>query len=190
VVCFNKTAHHLFLLPVPLSISRTFSASRAVTTSLIYLRDLSSPTMAYQNKLWNNYKSDGERRIGTYLQDRGINFTYERPVLVVDSGRQRIWYPDFSLDDYHILIEYLGMTGNERNDRLNEYKRRTYRENKYDVIEIYPSDFNRDWGGIIDKGIYGTLERRVKDYLSKYRRSSDSPKSGKIYGQASFKFYR
>lgn len=176
------------LLLVPIFIIWSLSASRVATTTFIYLRDLPGPTMAYQSKLWNNYKSDGERRIGTYLQDRGINFTYERPVLVVDSGRQRIWYPDFSLDDYHMLIEYLGMNGNERNARLNEYKRRTYRENKYDVIEIYPSDFNRDWGGIIDRGIYGTLERRVKDYLSKYGQSSDSPKPGKIYGQASFKF--
>ena len=164
--------------------------SRAATTSFIYLRDLPGPTMAYQNKLWNNYKSDGERRIGTYLQNRGINFTYERPVLVVDSGRQRIWYPDFSLDDYHILIEYLGMNGNQKNDRLNQYKRKTYRENKYDVIEIYPSDFNRDWKGIIDRGIYGTLERRVKDYFSRSGRSSAFPNPRKTYGQASFKFYR
>jgi hypothetical protein len=146
--------------------------------------------MAYQNKLWNEYKSDGERRIGTYLQDRGINFTYERPVVVVDSGKQRVWYPDFSLDDYHILIEYFGMNGNEKNARLNEYKLRTYRENKYDVIEIYPSDFNTDWRAIIDRGIYGTLERRVKDYFSKSGRGSASPGSGKLYGQASFGFYR
>ena len=146
--------------------------------------------MAYQNTLWNNYKSDGERRIGTYLQDRGINFTYERPVAVVDSGKTRIWYPDFYLDDYHILIEYLGMNGNEKNARLNEYKRRTYRENKFDVIEIYPSDFNRDWMGIIDSGIYGTLERRVKNYASRYGRGSVYPRSGKLYGQASFRFYR
>jgi hypothetical protein len=146
--------------------------------------------MAYQNKLWNEYKSDGERRIGTYLQDRGINFTYERPVVVVDSGKQRVWYPDFSLDDYHILIEYFGMNGNEKNARLNEYKRRTYQENRFDVIELYPSDFNRDWQGILNKGIYETLERRLKDYISKSGRSLASPGSGKTYGQTSFGFYR
>ncbi|MDY6838828.1 MAG: hypothetical protein SWH78_12735 [Thermodesulfobacteriota bacterium] len=145
---------------------------------------------AYQNKLWNNYKSDGERRIGTYLQDRGIDFTYERPVLVVDSGKQRIWYPDFSLNDYHILIEYLGMNGNEKNARLNEYKRIVYRENKYDLIEIYPSDFNRDWKRIIDRGIYVTLEGRLKNYLSRSGHGSASPRSKTQYGQASFRFYR
>jgi len=146
--------------------------------------------MAYQNKLWNNYKSDGERRIGTYLHDRGIIFTYERPVAVVDSGKTKIWYPDFSLDDYHILIEYLGMNGNEKNARLNEYKRKAYQENRFDVIELYPSDFNRDWQGIIHKGIYGTLERRVKDYASRYGCGSASPRSGTQYAQASFTFYR
>jgi hypothetical protein len=82
------------------------------------------------------------------------------------------------------------MNENENNARINEYKRRTYRENKYDVLEIYPSDFNRDWKGIIDRGIYGTLERRVKDYSSKYGGGSTSPKPGEIYDQSSFRFYR
>ena len=49
--------------------------------------------MAYQNKLWNRYRSDGERKIGEYLKDRGIDFTYEKPVAVVDSGKTKIWYP-------------------------------------------------------------------------------------------------
>jgi len=145
--------------------------------------------MAYQNKLWNNYKSDGERRIGTYLHDRGIIFTYERPVAVVDSGKTKIWYPDFSLDDYHILIEYLGMNGNEKNARLNEYKRKAYQENRFNVIELYPSDFNDNWREKINRGIYKTLEQRLKNYVSKSEHDLAPAKPGKPYSQMSFEFY-
>jgi len=145
--------------------------------------------MAYQNKLWNNYKSDGERRIGMYLQDRGINFTYERPVAVVDSGKTRVWYPDFTLDDYHILIEYFGMNGNEEAGRLNEYKRKTYQENRFDVIELYPSDFNKDWQRMIHTGIYETLERRIRDYTSKSEPELARAQSSRPYTQKAFGFY-
>ena len=81
--------------------------------------------------------------------------------------KELLFYPDFFLNNYHILIEYLGMNGNPQKAKLNNYKRRVYRENKYDVIELYPKDFRRDWERMIDKGIYDTLERRVRDYEGK-----------------------
>ena len=98
---------------------------------------------------------------------RLINFTYERPVAVVHQGKTKLFYPDFFLDDYHILIEYLGMNGNPQKAKLNNYKRRAYTENRYDVIAIYPKDFRGDWERIIERGIYDTLERRIRDYESK-----------------------
>jgi len=109
----------------------------------------------------------GERKIGNYLHRRRINFTYERPVAVVYQGKTKLFYPDFFLDDYHILIEYLGMNGNPQKAKLNNYKRRAYTENGYDVIEIYPRDFDGDWERIIDSGIYDTLEQRMRDYKSR-----------------------
>ena len=150
--------------------------------------------MAYQDKLWNNYKSEGEKRIGTYLQERKINFSYERPVAVVDSGKQKLWYPDFFLDNYHVLIEYLGMNGNQESAKINDYKRGVYRANRFDVIEVYPTDFKGDWQHKIDSGIRNTLERRVRDYASKPRYGGASHSSAKTYRhakpyrQTSFKF--
>ncbi len=138
--------------------------------------------MDYDNGI-DNYKSNGERKIGMYLNSQGLDFTYEKPIAVVDSGRPKIWYPDFHLNDYHIIIEYLGMNGNPYNDRINEYKRKIFRENKYDVIEIYPSDFKGHWQKKIDNSIYKTLEHRVVDYLSK---SSYSQKLMKQYKQKMF----
>ncbi len=130
-----------------------------------------------------NYKSNGERKIGMYLNRQGLDFTYEKPIAVADSGKTKIWFPDFYLNDYHIIVEYLGMNGNPYNDRINEYKRKIFKENKYDVKEIYPSDFKRDWHKKIDNSIYKTLEHRVVDYLSK---SSYSQKLMNHYKQKMF----
>ena len=71
------------------------------------------------------------------------------------------------------------MNGNSQKAKLNNYKRRVYKENKYDVIEIYPKDFQRDWQRIIDKGIYDTLERRIRDYVSKLQYNPNLPKKTK-----------
>ena len=150
--------------------------------------------MAYQDKLWNHYKSGGEKRIGDYLQKREINFSYERPVAVADNGKTKLWHPDFFLDDYHVLIEYLGMNGNQESAKINNYKRGVYRANRFDVIEIYPSDFKEDWQDKIDGGIRNTLERRVRDYASKPRYDVASQsnvknyRQTKPYRQTSFKF--
>lgn len=122
------------------------------------------------------------------MKERGIDFTYEKPVAVVDNGKTKLWHPDFHLNDYHILVEYLGMNGSPKNARINEYKRKVYEENKLDVIEIYPEHFERNWQDIIDRGIYDTLEGRLRDYVSKSQPDSP-PKPGKQYGQRSFKFY-
>ena len=124
------------------------------------------------------------------MKHRGIDFTYEKPVAVVANGRTKIWYPDFHLNTYHILIEYLGMNVNPENARINDYKRRVYRENRFDLIEIYPSDFERDWQHMIDRGIYDTLDRRIRDYVSKGPYPPHSAKPMRAYNQRSFRLYR
>jgi len=144
--------------------------------------------MVYQNKLWDSYKSMGERKIAEYLKVGGIRFTYEKPVAVLDGGKTKIWHPDFYLDDYHVMVEYLGMTGKPENDRINGHKRTVYRENRYDVIEIYPSDFKADWQKTIDRGIYNTLEGRLKDYISKRKNDAESIGPDRKHYQASFRY--
>jgi hypothetical protein len=144
--------------------------------------------MSYQNRLWNNYKSHGERQIASYLKERCLDFTYERPVVLVDDGKTKIWHPDFYLNQYHIIIEYLGMNGNAQNARLNNYKRHVYTENRYDLIEIYPEDFKGNWQDKITTAIYDTLEGRLVDYISKFRHESRQSASSRTYWQSSFRF--
>ena len=131
--------------------------------------------MMYHNTPCNNYKSQGERRIGGYLTHHGLDFTYERPVAVVDGDKTKIWYPDFYLNDHHIIIEYWGMNGNPQKAKLNDYKRHVYSENQYDLIEIYPEDFIRNWETKISSGIHDTLDRRLRDYISQSRYDPKPP---------------
>jgi len=144
--------------------------------------------MVYQNKLWDSYKSTGARKIAEYLKVGGIRFTYEKPVAVLDGGKTKIWYPDFYLDDYHLIVEYLGMTGNPECDRINGHKRSVYCENRYDVIEIYPSDFKADWQKTVDHRICSTLEGRLKDYISKRKSDTESSGPDRDYYQTSFRY--
>ena len=57
-----------------------------------------------QEQHYNNYKSDGERRIADFLNKKNIPFTYEKPLAVVDDRKTRIFYPDFSLHDFNTII--------------------------------------------------------------------------------------
>ena len=186
---FSKSLRQIVCL-CQLILSIAFLGFRKVYISFDYFQEF----MAYQNKLWNNYKSDGEKRIGDYLQKRKINFSYERPVAVLVNGKVKLWHPDFFLDDYHVLIEYLGMNGNQQSAKINDYKRGVYHANRFDVIEIYPSDFRDDWQPKIDCRIRNTLGRRVRDYASKPGYECDSQstprtyRETKPYRQTSFEF--
>jgi len=60
------------------------------------------------------YKSRGEKTIGDFLADSQIRFTYERPTLVIDKGQPKLWYPDFTLDEYKVLIDYAGVKDDRR----------------------------------------------------------------------------
>jgi len=143
--------------------------------------------MSYQGRLWNRYKSDGERKIGNYLKERKIPFTYEKPVALLDGDKTKIWHPDFYLDTYHILIEYFGMDGNRESAKINAYKRKAYKENSLELIELTPSDFKNNWQKKIDMEIKDRLEHRLEDYFSKY--ASNSYESQKAARQLDFGFY-
>ena len=73
------------------------------------------------------------------------------------------------------------MNGNPEKARINDYKRKVYQKNKLDVLELYPSDFQKNWQDNFDNRIYETLDGRVKDYLTKSRYNPPLPKPRKTY---------
>lgn len=120
------------------------------------------------------YKSEGERRIASFLDQLEIPFEYEKPVAVVDQGKTKIWYPDFTLTDYGmILVEYFGVNGSEDYQRRTSHKMRVYEANELDVIPIYPQDFESDCKAHLMSSIYGVLERRIEDFFEACRWRSE-----------------
>jgi len=118
----------------------------------------------------NGYKSEGERRIASFLGQVEIPFEYEKPLAVVDRGKTKIWYPDFTLTDYGmILVEYFGVNGSQDYERRTRHKMRVYEANSIDVIPVYPQDFKRDWQGQLMSDIYGILERRIEDFFEMFK---------------------
>ena len=111
------------------------------------------------------YKSKGERRIAEYLQERNIAFQYEYPLAIRDRSMVRIWYPDFRLPEYGMIIEYFGMNGNASYNEQIAHKIKTYQEAGIDGIYLLESSFSGDW----EEGISARIEQTLEGKLRKIR---------------------
>jgi hypothetical protein len=108
------------------------------------------------------YKSHVERQIGDLLTDRRIPFIYEKPTAVMDDGKLRTWYPDFSLR-YGLLIEYFGVNGERDYLERTRHKLRVYQANQFDMIPLYPADIIPDWQKRLIERIGSVMENRARD---------------------------
>ena len=77
----------------------------------------------------NCFKSRGEEQIARLFDRNNIAYCYEHPTAVVDRGKTRIWYPDFYLPEYGMIIEYFGVNGNEAYDKQARHKMEVYSVN-------------------------------------------------------------
>ena len=85
--------------------------------------------MEYNRKILNDYssfKSKGERQIAGFLEQEKIAYLYEYPLAIIDRGKTKIWYPDFKLPEYDIIIEYFGMNGVQSYNSQMEHKLQAY----------------------------------------------------------------
>ena len=90
-----------------------------------------------------SYRSRGEAQIGRLLDRYGIPFQYEAPLQLDDQQRNRTWHPDFTLprDDYApLILEYAGMPDKPDYMAGLRHKEKTYAENRFDAMLIYPQD--------------------------------------------------
>ena len=110
-----------------------------------------------------SYKSRGEREIANCLNQYGIPFVYEKPTAVIDSGKLKVWYPDFNLN-CGLLIEYFGINKNQEYAERTRHKIRVYKENQFDVIPLYPQDICGALQANLLGKIDSVLEKRLIDF--------------------------
>jgi hypothetical protein len=96
----------------------------------------------------NDYKSNGERAIAEILEKYNIDFVYEHPLLIKekkenDTEKLRIWYPDFWLPKYSIVIEYFGREDDEY-QKGKRAKLDAYKKLDIDCISVKPSTLSKD----------------------------------------------
>lgn len=111
------------------------------------------------------YKSMGEAQVARLFDRVGVKYLYEHPLAVVDDGKVRLWYPDFQLPGYGILIEYCGVKGNSDYDAGMRKKQAVYERNGLIALILTHDDFAGNW----PERILGRIEKILAERLAEFR---------------------
>ena len=120
-----------------------------------------------EKKTRDPFKSEGERQIALLLERLGIPYRYEYPLAILDRGKVRLWYPDFVLPEYGIVLEYAGMEGNGLYDSALRHKKDVYAELGLSVIYVEPETFRGFWPRKLAEGIESVLAERLDAFRKK-----------------------
>ena len=123
------------------------------------------------------FKSCAEEQIARFLDRHRIAYQYEYPLALVDGGRVRLWYPDFQLPKYGLLIEYFGVVGESSYDERVRHKLAVYRAAGIEGIFLTPESFQGYWPDRLLQQIEDHLETRLRDFhaLRQAQEESCSP---------------
>lgn len=116
------------------------------------------------------YRSKAEVQIARLLDREGIAYRYEYPLAVIDRGRIRIWYPDFTLPEYGMIIEYFGMNDDPGYRKRAEHKMQVYRETGIDGVFLTEESLKGDWPARVIGQIEGILKERMDRFYKSRRR--------------------
>lgn len=108
------------------------------------------------------YKSKGEYEIAKLLDSLEIEFNYEFPIAIVEEdGKAKLWYPDFYLKEYQIVVEYFGMYAhNEEYKKNAEHKKEIYKSCGIQFVPVY--HINKNWEEYLLKSIMMHQEMKAK----------------------------
>lgn len=117
----------------------------------------------------DKYKSEGERTIAEVLTKYNIDFVYEYPLLIKeqkenDTEKLRIWYPDFWLPKYSIVIEYWGKEGDKNYDKGKNNKMSAYKKLNIDCISVKPSTIKGDLKSYLLIKIKTLINEKVRHF--------------------------
>jgi hypothetical protein len=110
------------------------------------------------------YKSYGEGRIAAVLDQYGVPYQYERPLLVIDRNKQRLWYADFWLSDASVAVEYFGLAGQPEYDRSIDHKTQVYAENGIGMVPVHRRHLGRELPDYLMGGIERILQNRYERF--------------------------
>lgn len=116
------------------------------------------------SKTEKSFKSKGEVQIARLLERNRIVYEYEHPTAVLDKEKVKIWYPDFHLPEYGIIIEYFGVNGKSSYDEQARHKMKVYEENGIEGLFLTESCFKGDW----PRSIMGRIEDILKSRLERF----------------------
>ena len=112
------------------------------------------------------YKSWAEEQIARCLDKHSIAYQYEYPLALVDGGRVRLWYPDFQLPEYGLIIEYFGMVGSPGYDEQVRHKLAVYREAGIEGIFLTRESLRGYWPDQLLQQIEDRLETKLAHFRS------------------------
>ncbi|GMW04002.1 MAG: hypothetical protein AMXMBFR84_51360 [Candidatus Hydrogenedentota bacterium] len=124
-------------------------------------------------KTTHQYRSEGERRIATTLDNYGIPYVYEPILTITTSGTTKRLCPDFLLPNEEIIVEYFGRITNQNYDQRMRSKMKLYDDNKIEVIPIYPITLLDHWPRPLLDPIY----KRQQEYAQAFRRATATPRT-------------
>lgn len=111
-----------------------------------------------------NFKSNGEVQIARLFDRNKVKYKYEHPVAVVDQGKTKIWYPDFYLPEYGMIVEYFGMAGDPSYDEQSRHKKKVYGYNGLEGLFLTRESLEGDW----PDRIMGQIESVLQDRLDRF----------------------
>ena len=113
------------------------------------------------------YKSKGEEQIARLLDREGLAYNYEQPIALIDRGKTRIWYADFWLRDFGLVIEYFGINGKKDYDEQAKHKMEVYKQNGIEGLFLKEDCLRGDWPGRIMNQIEGILRGRDERFYDR-----------------------
>ena len=111
------------------------------------------------------YKSWGEEQIARLLDRNGISYQYEYPMAVIDRGKTRLYYPDFRLPEYGMIIEYFGLNGDSDYDERRRHKIEAYRKAGVEGLYLTRDSLRGNW----PSRIMGQIEDILRKRLDRFR---------------------
>lgn len=119
-------------------------------------------------------KSNGEKAIQEILDKYNVDYIYEHPLLIKqthngDTEKLRIWYPDFWLPKYSIVIEYFGMTSPDYLKGKKE-KLEAYKQMDIDYISVYPKTIKGNLRAYLLINIKKLLNEKVRHFENRNKK--------------------